>query len=99
MRKPAFCIHAKTKMQTSCAVTALILYYRSSFLYIFFVFATLIEQSLYLQDPGFHVCGCTAWFVSDFVENTQNRFSHDVDPWFKTGLNWLLKKAFDLQKL
>ena len=63
VRKPAFCIYAKTKAQISFAVTAKLI--RA------FVFATRIVQSLYFLNPNFKplaiFCGCTAWFVSDLV--------------------------------
>ena len=64
MRKPAFA-YAKTKTQISLAVTAKLI---SAF-----VFA-------YMQNLNFKslaiFCGCTARFVSDLVENPEDRFSH-----------------------
>ena len=46
VRKPAFCIHVKTKTQISFAVTAKLI---SAF-----VFATPIVQSLFFLNPKFH---------------------------------------------
>ena len=60
-------------MQISCAVTA----QRMSD----FVFAIRIVQSLYYIIRNFKplaiFCGCTAWFVSDLVENPEDRFPYN----------------------
>ena len=56
MRKPAFCIYAKTKMQISCAVTAQLI---SAF-----VFAIRILQSLYYINLKFQASGHLLWLYS-----------------------------------
>ena len=56
MRKPAFCIYAKTKTQISCAVTAQLI---SAF-----VFATRIVQSLYFLNPKFQAPSHLQWLYS-----------------------------------
>ena len=70
MRKPAFCINAKTKTQISFAVTAELI---SAF-----VFATWIVQSLYFLNQNFKslaiFSGCTAQLVSDLVKNPEDQF-------------------------
>ena len=62
--------YAKTKAQTSFTVNALLI---SAF-----VLATKIDSSLALL-PKFkfssHFCGCIAWFVSDLVQNQEDRVS------------------------
>ena len=73
MRKPVLA-YAKTKTQISFAVTAKLI---SAF-----VFATRIVQALYsllLRNfkPLDIFCGCTAGFVSDLVENPEDRFSQN----------------------
>ena len=69
-----FFAYAKTKTQISFAVTAKLI---SAF-----VFESKIVQSLYLLIRNFKplaiFCGCTAWFVSDLVENSEVRFSHNA---------------------
>ena len=63
MRKPAFCIYAKTKTQISFAITAKLI---SAF-----VFATWIvhPSTSYIRNfkPLAIFCGCTARFVSDYT--------------------------------
>ena len=56
MRKPAFCIYAKTKTQISFAVTAKLI---SAF-----VFATRIVQSLYFLNPEFQASSHLLWLYS-----------------------------------
>ena len=56
MRKPAFCIYAKTKMQISCAVTAQLI---SAF-----VFAIQIVQSLHYLNPKFQASSYLLWLYS-----------------------------------
>ena len=56
MRKPAFCIYAKTKTQISFAVTAKLI---SAF-----VFATGIEQSLYFLNTKFQGSSHLRWLYS-----------------------------------
>ena len=53
VRKPAFCIYAKTKKQISFAVTAKLI---SAF-----VFATQIVQSLYYLNPKFQASSHLLW--------------------------------------
>ena len=69
VRKPAFCIcENKDAGVTAKLISA-------------FVFTTRIVKFLYFLNPKFQAstifCGCTAWFVSDLVENTEDRFSHN----------------------
>ena len=56
MRKPAFCIYAKTKTQISFAVTAKLI---SAF-----VFATRIVQFLYFLNPKFQASSHLLWLYS-----------------------------------
>ena len=75
MRKLAFA-YAKTKPQTSCAVSVQLI---SAF-----VFIKQIVHSLNFLDPKFPASNyllwlySLAWFVSDLVENPVDRFSHDA---------------------
>ena len=68
VRKPAFCIcENKDAGVTAKLISA-------------FVFTTRIVKFLYFLNPKFQastICGCTAWFVSDLVENTEDWFSHN----------------------
>ena len=66
MRKPAFCMCENKGSVTAKLISA-------------FVFATQIVQSPYLRNSKLLAifCGCTAWFVSDLVENPEDQFSHN----------------------
>ena len=81
VRKPDFCIYAKTKTQISCAVTAQLI---SAF-----VFATGIVQPLYFLLENFKslasFSNCTAWFVWDLVWYPEDRFSDIAAQLSSTG--------------
>ena len=64
MREPAFCICENKDADQLISA---------------FVFATRIVQSLYFLNFKLLdiFCGCTAWFVSDLVENPEDRFSQN----------------------
>ena len=56
MRKPDFCIYAKTKALISCAIIA--------HLISAFVFATKIVQSFYFLNPKFQASSYLLWLYS-----------------------------------
>ena len=73
VRKPAFCIYAKTKTQISFAVTAKLISV--------FVFATRIVQSLYSLNPKFQASSHLLWLYSLVCigpgQKPRRRFSQD----------------------
>ena len=86
MRKPFFCIYAKTKTQISFAVTAKLI---SAF-----VFATQVIQSLYFLITKFQASSHLVWscspFVLDLVGNPEDRFSHNEANMCKCVLWWVI---------
>ena len=68
MRKPAFCI-CENKDADQLRGTAKLI---SAF-----VFATPIVKPLFFLNPKFQASSHLLWFVSDLVENPEDRFSHN----------------------
>ena len=64
MRKPAFCIYAKTKMQIAAKLVSV------------FVFSLLPKYGISSLQSS-HFCGCTARLVLDLVGNPKDRFFHN----------------------
>ena len=110
MRKPAFCIYAKTKPQISCALTTQLI---SAF-----VFATQIVQSLYYLNLKFQASSHLLWLHSPICvgpgrkpqrpvfsqlgsnQTKQSRFSHDVvhSDWIETDLQMYYKNYLGLSQ-
>ena len=74
MRKPAFCIHVCEKNKGAAELHV----NRRADQRLFFRYTDSVIPVIPNSGISSLFCGCTAWFVSDWVKKPKDRFSYDA---------------------